>query len=426
MSDERSTDPRVLREMVRQAQEERLPDLDWDRVEQRLFAEVDGSTPPNAEVERASRAPLLVAQALGSDDGRPSLAPRAEATLKGAEATTGHRAFRWVAALALAAAFALVWLGGPAPSSDVVAAKDPIDPATLPLAAGLGGSRDVAALESGDVVEAAIGPLAFGKLGVLEWTLAAGGRLVVQQALSASDGHIQVVELEAGSIHGAVGSGALVVTAGETEIATLGQAVMRVTRSSSKVVVDLQQGAVSVGPRGQRARGRVVTAPLLASFSLDGGKDFRVLPDPVSAAVAPQPAQVDAPAEAPAPVVDAPAAKAPPAAVHEPRAPVAAPPVAEVAVVEPPAEPPALSDAAVSATLHGCLTKVRAQPASGSPEVSVSLASTLRVETRDDGSVKSASFNPPLRPELQACAVFLFKSRLSGGARVLSVPVSIK
>jgi hypothetical protein len=73
-----------------------------------------------------------------------------------------------------------------------------------------------------------------------------------------------------------------------------------------------------------------------------------------------------------------------------------------------------------------CLAGVRAkEQGSSASGVSVSVASTLSVQTREDGSVKSASFNPPLRAEMQSCAVFLFRSKLSGGARTLSVPVSL-
>jgi hypothetical protein len=204
-------------------------------------------------------------------------------------AVAPKRRHGWLGAFAVAAAFALVWLAHEAPRQpDVAVVSEPIDPMTLPAAPGMpGGTRDVTALSRGDVVEAALGPVSFGKLGVLEWTLAAGGRLAVRQALSSSlGGENHEVELESGSIDGVVSDKhELVVVAGDTQVSTLGPATISITRSSQRLVIDLKTGSAAVGRRGERNNVRVLSAPVRASFSLDGGLKFEVIPDATVAVV---------------------------------------------------------------------------------------------------------------------------------------------
>ncbi len=433
-----ASDPRVLREMVNASREAPMPELDWAKLEARVFAVIgDDATRP---AERAPESDARDDRALEAvEEVRPSMLPGAIAAavqLAPAEAARvsrtapPQRRYGWLGAFAVAAAFALAWFAREAPrGSDVAVVSEPIDPMKLPVAAGMpGGTRDVAALNRGDVVEAALGPVSFGKLGVLEWTLAAGGRLAVRQALSSSlRGENHEVELESGSIDGAVSDEhELVVFAGDTQVSTVGPATLNITRSSQRLVVDLKTGSAAIGRRGERSNVRVLSAPVRASFSLDGGLKFEVIPDAPVAAVNPEavanPGPVDAPPSEPAPVTTA-ASEAKPNNAKS----VASAPAAPASVsASADGAGPALSDAAVSSTLMSCLAGVRAkEQGSGASGVSVSVASTLTVQTRDDGSVKSASFNPPLRGEMQSCAVFLFRSKLTGGARTLAVPISL-
>jgi hypothetical protein len=53
------------------------------------------------------------------------------------------------------------------------------------------------------------------------------------------------------------------------------------------------------------------------------------------------------------------------------------------------------------------------------------ITSTLRVAVREDGSVGSVRFDPPLKPELQACAQLLYAGRFAEGPQDLALPVRI-
>jgi len=53
------------------------------------------------------------------------------------------------------------------------------------------------------------------------------------------------------------------------------------------------------------------------------------------------------------------------------------------------------------------------------------IESSLRVRVEPDGAVAAVSFHPPLRPELQSCALFVLSLRLGAGPRELSVPIRL-
>jgi len=433
-----NADPRALREMVKAAQQQDVPELDWNKLESKLFAQLDGDSARSSQGDEAAFSPVpdLEIETVG-EEVRPSLLPGAVAAavqLSPAPSRVSPIAerknrFAWVGALAVAAAFVAVWFAREAPQqADIAVVSEPIDPMKVPAAPGMSGARDLAALDRGDVVEAALGPVAFGKLGVLEWTLAAGGRLAVRQALSSLENGVenQEIELESGSIASVVSAEhELVVVAGDTQVAMVGPATVSITRSSQLLVVDLKQGSASVGLRGDRGNVRMLSAPVRASFSLDGGLKFEIIPDAPVAAVEPVNAQRDVP---PAVVADTTEQIPSEAATLNNGKRVNSDPLNNTPAATPGAEPvvAVLSDAAVSSTLMSCLRGVRAkEQTNSSADVTVSVVSTLKVETLADGSVKSASFSPPLRGDMQSCAVFLFRSKLSGGARVLSVPVSL-
>lgn len=478
------TDPRLLRELIREASQDETPELPWDRIEARLFAEIDGEVVPSGKVLSEDRPSVESAQiwrgdaveAFELDDSphRPSHLPGAvaeamrtdtasAARVSGSTQTAASkpalrsRVARWVGVLAAAAAVAFVWtshdrLAGPTNPS--VAVKEPIDPSTIPLAAGLDGARDLAALREGDLVEAAVGPLAFGQAGSMQWTLSAGSRLVVRSTLE-SGAH--AVELESGSMRGLVAPGSsmpLVVSAGETEVVSFGAgAIFSVTRSSRKLVLHLEEGAAKVGHRSMPEAGKVFVAPLVAAFSLDGGESYELLPSEVTSldprtapdeVRASNPSGVESPEEQPIAVrredvsQDRPIAQRDPARVavtEPPKVDPVAPPSTSVApapaaTTEPgvvdPTKDVRLSDSAVSSTLVSCIGRVRNERQAKAAEgVTVLINSTLRVQVNDDGSVKSAAFNPPLERELQGCAVFVLRSKLQPGARVLSIPISL-
>jgi hypothetical protein len=161
------------------------------------------------------------------------------------------------------------------------------------------------------------------------------------------------------------------------------------------------------------------------------------------AAVAPasRPARVAALGALPEPAAAAPSPAAPPPlpvavralevaapAAPEPVAVAPAVPAAPEPVVAPPVEPaPApvvalLTVGGVQASLDRCFRS--ALPASSS--VQIQLASTLRFRLAADGAVVSARFDPPLKPELQACATPYLSGRFAAGSTSVDVPVSIK
>jgi hypothetical protein len=99
-------------------------------------------------------------------------------------------------------------------------------------------------------------------------------------------------------------------------------------------------------------------------------------------------------------------------------------------MVEPAAVPPIPFDAARTSVteaelrgrIEGCFSTV-ALPEAGRDGVLVGVGSTLRLQVAEDGSVMQAQFDPPLKPELQRCALFVLASRLGPGARTIAIPV---
>ncbi len=485
--DDRGTDPRILRELVREAAQDPVPSLDFDRIEARLFAEIDdersqaqgasSTTRPSWEPARPSAYPAQTDPVVASAravtpsesapampsgrtkrDREPDIRVRGEDDL-GPEAqkpeSRGSRARRasrapFIAAFAAAAALLGVWItrehvpSAPTP----VAVAEPIDAEKVPMAPGMDGAHDLDALEQGDVVEAAVGPLDFGRADMMRWTLSAGSRLLVLEGIESGK---HAVELQSGSLRGSISKDAsvpLVVAAGDTEVVSIGPgSIFSVTRSSRRIVMQLEQGSASVGERGNPDGGRVFVAPLLASFSLDGGKTFELLSPESLTRVATSPERPVASLEATSspfvvesserPQVVRPEAAKPEAAhvsaseassTSAKTAPAAA--SASVASVEPvPApspEPARLSDSAISSSVVGCIARIRDERQAKAAEgVKILVNSVLSIQVNDDGSVRGAAFNPPLERELQGCAVFVLRSSLQPGARVVTVPISL-
>lgn len=454
-TDDRRSEPdaRILRQMVRELAEDPLPVLPWEKMEARLFADTGEGRADNgkgeADIEPSENRPSLVSDDDDSSPsaipaslaGRESLTPREPSAARPlhstpASSTMGRWARRVAAVAAIAAGMGGVfYASGGNPNGSVVAVAEPIDPAQVPQAPGMpAGVLDAKSLGVGDVVEAALGPIAFGSseaAGTSErndrvaWTLAAGSRVVVREPASAL---VHVVELESGSVHvEASGPKRFVVRAGQTEVLSAQTgASFTVTRSSRGLVVHVQTGSVFVGQRGvagehgKSGEGRLLDAPVRASVSLDGARTVELIPDEVVTAMqppAPPPtdrvdpateveAAVRVPVRAQGPV-EHPAQKAEPA---QPAAPTAPP-------------PGPISESSIRATVQRCFADVQAKK-SPNEGVSVSVSSTLRVVVRDDGSVQGVTFNPPLHADLQSCAVFLFRENLGPGARNLSIPVA--
>jgi hypothetical protein len=416
---DRTDDERALRAMVSVLREEPTPQPDWDAVEQRLSVRIEDEV----RVSRLHAPP------------RPVSPFRTALPM-----------------LAAAAAIVLaVGLGGSEAPAPAHAEARVVAPSLVPLApgeAGAKGEHDLAALRVGDVVETGEAGTTFALAGSVRWSLEPQSRVVVRAAArapalgDAEGGH--VVALERGSIRAEVVPRdaklglveAFAVEVDGTRVAVHGTA-FSVTRTVAGLVVDVEHGAVAVGPVGHQGTtsGHLLVGPARASFSADGGRVARNLSreEPLalgaasSAAGAPPSFPVAAPT--PLPSVTSLASSGAPgrtAAVPAPARPApdataqvdgAAHPSAEAPVAPLPAT---TSLEAVRAGLQRCF----AQTYDGASGLALSVSSTLHVALRDDGTVQSAWFDPPLKPEFQACASGLLGGRFPDGPRSLNVPLS--
>jgi hypothetical protein len=402
---------RALRVMVEELRAEEPPELPWDTIEQRLLARIARSA--------ASAGPGLV-----------HLAPRR------APVSAFPRVLMFAAAAAaIALGIGTIAGSGEMPRAEAPAAH-PVDAATVAEAPG-------AALRAGDVIEAGAGPFAFGRSGLVTWTLAPGSAARVRSMGERGSGVGHTVALERGTIRAEVtprdpAEGLVEVFAvevGGTRVAVHGTA-FSVTIDGGRAVVDVEHGAVAVGPVGHvgATTGHLLVGPARAVFSLDGGPEARMLPREaqVVAVAALSPAPPSAPAPAPQPVVTGDTA-APPVAVvaahAEPQGPIAAvavpakslPAPEKQAVEAPVPAAPALTEATVRARLAQCFRHTHDLDASST----FSVESTLRLKIRADGSA-SGHFDPPLKPEFTVCAGTAIAGRFAEGERTLDIPFVFK
>jgi hypothetical protein len=412
--------------MVNEMAAQRGPELDWDRLESRLFAALDAP----AEPAGATRVALDDDSPVEDRGSAIPAVPSAERPSLVAIAPSRSRGAVWAAALFAAAACFVgffAWRASRDVAPPVAVVREVIDPTAIPEAAGLGaGVRQLGALEAGDVVEASVGPLAFGEKGSVEWTLTAGSRLVVKTPLRAGDAH--VVELDSGSVQGrvfAASSVKFVVTAGQIEVVFFSEgAVFTVTRSSKRVVVHMEEGVATLGRVGL-APEHTIEAPTHAALGLDGSSGFEILPrETVEASTTPRaPDPVSPPVEREGtPSVEEPKARPVAARPTKPDAPEGGAPT------EP---PPAARIALTSATpgMIACMKAARAkqrEDATSDPGLSVSVSSTLKVSIDAAGKIKGMTFSPPLAPSLQNCAVSLFSHTYEAGERTELVPVQLQ
>ncbi len=412
------TEARALRRMVDELRAEPVPELDWSAVERGL----DAALSARAAVYQPAPPPSGLA-----------------------------RAFTFAAA----AGFIAIGLGLAAHSPAGARATAPAAPrvvaaadvAAAPGEAGARGDHDLAALRAGDAVEAGDSPVTFARAGLVRWTLAPQGRVVVRSGVAGAPAQSHLVALERGSIRAEVtprdpAEGlveSFAVEVGGTRVAVHGTA-FTVTRSEAGLVVDVEHGTVAVGPIGHVGvtTGRILVGPARASFSLDGGRTARLLPrDEPVAAVAPELAAGGAVVAAAPALHEAPSAAAPsphraPAAAHDaPPAADHAEPAAEPAVAAPPAAEPApaaptaafLTTAGIRAGLARCFAQTYA---ASSSSVEVRVSSTFTIKVNEDGTIQSARLDPPLKPEFGACAGGLIAGRFESGPDVITLPLSFQ
>lgn len=418
---------RAREHMERLLRAEEPPEPRWDAIERELFARIERPSPVRRTAP-PQRSPLGRALAF--------------------------------AAAAAAIAFAVLAAGRSAPP--VVATSTPPrarDLADVPRATGAADDLDFRALRPGDSVETAAHAISFTDVGSVRWTLLPNSRAVVRAAGARGVGH--VIALERGSVRADVVTRApeeglveaFAVDVDGTRVAVHGT-LFTVTRLENRVEVDVEHGTVAVGPAAYRGAttAHLLVGPSRGTFSLDGGREARLLqrPAPQDSAPAAAPPEPERPPASPLatagvrPPSGAAAAPTTVAHVEEPAAPAASAvtePVASAVTEPPPAtdpapavaepvpdpqatsHPPALTPGSVQSLLSSCFAR---ESAGGSSLVRRSIVSTLRISVRPDGSVAAVRFDPPLRPALQACAQGLYQGRFAEGPRQLAIPLTIE
>jgi hypothetical protein len=198
------------------------------------------------------------------------------------------------------------------------------------------------------------------------------------------------------------------------------------SRSGDLVVVDLNEGVVSVGqaPRIGSTSGVLVTAPAHAEFAADDAGTLSVTHDlaqvrpplalgPVApqARPAPPPAQAAPAAHAESGEVRGSAAAAPQAR-NEPHATSGG------------GSSPSLADPNAEGTLAAAVRACFAERPSAA-NVTVSVSTTLHLTLHGDGTVRGARFDPPVAPDVNACAAqSIYKTRFThGGAADIALDV---
>lgn len=319
-------------------------------------------------------------------------------------------------------------------------------------------------LRVGDVIEVQRAGIVIERPGKLTLRIEGGSRAAVTKtdgalvlALAQGAVEAQVVPVASGEAFAVDVDGARVAVHGTH---------LRVARSlraagvGDRVTVDLNEGVIAIGsaPRLGSVVGSLVTAPAHAEFaatdisgSLTVRHDAESVRPPVTLlaarptqtaalksngehdtpviAVAPPPAPVPA---APARPV-APAAAAADAVAHgeaHPASAGAGAAVAPLAVVESPAasepassQPESAADpeTALQAAVKGCM-----DPRPHVENVTVVVSTTLHLDLADDGSVRSARFDPPVAPDVNACASSaIYRARFGhGGSATIRVDIS--
>lgn len=222
----------ALDRAIRETKEEPAPDLDWDRMESRLFDRIDA-----AEVEERS----------------PS------------------RRSRVVAALAAAAVIALGSAALLRSNESTLVGQTPVPAAPGARVIGPGvQSVDGTSLHEGDRVVAGAEPVHVEHRGTASWTLEPRSEAVV-----AAEGRFLTIRLESGSVSAKVvpspTTESFAVEVDHARVAVHGTE-FRVTREAKQLGVVVQEGVVAVGPALTRGdtEGWLLTPGDSGRFAFDG------------------------------------------------------------------------------------------------------------------------------------------------------------
>jgi hypothetical protein len=405
----------TLDALVQEAKLDASPDIDWGKVEAKLFPRVEREARAEAALAAyagAKRAWAAAAVVIAVAAAVPLLFPRAGAAPLG-EASAARPAGAGV----------LLEKDGPA-----------IVHATAARAPGGATARDLGvggAIAQGDVIDTRAGRAVFKRTepSSVAWSLEDGSQVEVRAARGTL-----VLALAKGAVEAQVApvaeGEAFAIDVEGSRVAVHGTH-LRVERQGNRAVVDLREGVVSIGapPKSGSTYGDLVTAPAHVEFdSTDPHGTLKVshelgrvrapqllepshaqppstlrmpsLPTPVAAIPTPAPAPLGNTPPRPAVV-------AAPAPAPSPPLPVAVPvPAAPAAVSSPVPPPPAPArvdpnpEGTIADQVRACARK-HVEHADG---VVITVSTRLELRIGDTGMVTAAVFDPPLRAEVQACA----------------------
>jgi ferric-dicitrate binding protein FerR (iron transport regulator) len=345
------------------------------------------------------------------------------------------RSTRWavaVGSLAVAAAVALV-VGTSRQTRAIDGVQASVDDGAGSVTAVEGGGQLLvdgkpvgvgASLHAGDIVEARGAQATIERLGKLTLIFERGSRATVTHV----DGAL-VLALEEGAVEAQVvpvpSGEAFAVDVGRSRVAVHGTH-LRVARVGEHVVVDLSEGVVSLGeaPRVGSTLGALLTAPAHAEFTTsDAEGTLSLSHDP---AVLRAPVTLGASTTARPGLPSLAIAASPKAESGEVRPPV----VLAAAREGHPASPPPHGVAAatepnpemvIASAVRACLAE---RPRADN--VTVVVSTTVRLGVGPDGTVTSARFDPPVAPDVNACASgAIYKARFAHGGNV-AIPVDLK
>jgi hypothetical protein len=392
-----------LDKLVRESRQElgtrEAREVDWAKVEQGLFQRI--------EVEQRDERAKLVS----------------------------GRGGRWTlvaSGLALAATVAVV-VGTPRRSLSIDGSQTANDDSAGNVIAVEGGGQLLVdgqsvgvgtALHVGDVIEARTAQATVERPGKLTMIFERGARATVTHVQGAL-----VLALEEGAVEAQVvpvASGeAFAIDVGGSRVAVHGTH-LRVARAGEHVVLDLSEGVVLLGeaPRMGSTAGVLVTAPAHAEFTAsEAERTLSLTHDPagvrmpLSLGPSSQPRGVPQTVALPLPVkADPGETRSPPgvsAAAHvEGHASGVAPKSVATVEVSP--------EAAIIAAVRSCLAE---RPRADN--VTVVVSTTVRLAMGPDGAVSSARFDPPVAPDVNACASgAIYKQRFAHGGSV-AIPVDL-
>jgi ferric-dicitrate binding protein FerR (iron transport regulator) len=345
-----------LRRVVRDARNEQPPSLHWQAIEERLMRELQRSVPA---VQK--RSPYPVAWGV--------LAAAAALTLW---LVTGR------AHVAL-----------PHTSPDVIEATQPLRKSGEELAVG---SRVVAEDRDVSVVHNARAT----------WTLVPGSSAVLLEKGARIN-----VKLERGSVLSEVAPTphpeTFVIEAEGARVAVHGT-VFRVELTGDKVIVNVREGTVAVGARGSVPT-YFLKAPAHGEFSLDGRNgsiDGRELGGEARAAAR----RSYGGSSRARPVATAAQTGSAGAAANttEPGEPMAEDDQSLAAVEEVPAEPSIQDIETGVARIVGSTSDCFSQNTKGAEGIEITVRTALTLNIAPSGEIADVDFQPPLSPEVEACA----------------------